>query len=139
MALTTSGSVYRSGFGPLMSGVSVAPFPYLTHSPYADDYKSWKKCTLTSNYWGFAPESVARVDTVRCLEALELLLRTQSSPSETAAILLEPILGEGGYIPSPPGYLRALRELCNKHNILLILDEIQTGFGRTGTMFASEW
>ena len=139
MALTTSGNIYRSGFSPLMSGVSVTPFPYLIHSPYADNYKSWTKCPLTSNYWGFAPKEVANADTSRCLESLELLLRTQSSPSETAAILLEPVLGEGGYVPCPPGFLKGLRAICDKHNILLITDEIQTGYGRTGTMFASEW
>jgi len=75
----------------------------------------------------------------RCLKQMELLLATQTSPSETAAILLEPVQGEGGYLPCPPLYLKGLREICDKYGILLICDEVQTGFGRTGTMFASEW
>ena len=143
MALTCSGSIYRSGFGPLMGGVSVMPFPYVSQGPYgqAGQNKSWP-AQETSNldaFWGAAPPDVADRETARCLEALELMLRTQSSPTETAAILIEPVQGEGGYLPTPPGYLRGLREICDKHNLLLICDEVQTGFGRTGTMFASEW
>ena len=142
MALTHSGTIYRSGFGPLMSGVSVSSFPYVTQSPYGQGklHEAWDTQTLDNySYWGKAPSNIAAKDTSRCLESLELLLRTQSSPSETAAILLEPVLGEGGYVPCPPGFLKGLRAICDKHNILLIADEVQTGFGRTGTMFASEW
>lgn len=88
----------------------------------------------------------------RCLDALELMLRTQTSPTETAAIILEPVLGEGGYVPCPPGYLLGVQNICkrfdfllllphlaHRNNILLIVDEVQTGFGRTGEMFASDW
>jgi len=144
MSLTTSGSIYRSGFSPLNSGSIFSPFPYLTQGPYGINgaHKAWLPTHDTVDghaYWGSAPEAVAAQETQRCLDALELILRTQSAPSETAAILLEPVQGEGGYVPSPPGFLAGLREICDKHYILLIADEVQTGFGRTGTMFASEW
>eukprot|EP00918_Siedleckia_nematoides_P096774 GHVU01212329.1.p1 GENE.GHVU01212329.1~~GHVU01212329.1.p1 ORF type:complete len:269 (-),score=13.73 GHVU01212329.1:620-1426(-) len=143
MPLTTSGVAYRNGFGPLMGGVVNTAFPYLTRGPYGmAETAKWPKQSLDPDnwqYWGAAPEAVMARDTARCLESLELLLRTQCSPAETAAILVEPVLGEGGYVPCPPGYLRGLREICDKHGILLICDEVQTGFGRTGTMFASEW
>lgn len=117
MALTTSGTIYRSGFGPLMGGVSVIPFPYLSHGSYGkENYKSWPKQDLINNYnyWGKCPEDIAAIDTARCLDAVELLFRTQTSPSETAAILLEPVLGEGGYVPCPPGYLKGLRDICDR-------------------------
>lgn len=152
MALTTSGTIYRSGFGPLPSGVFIAPFPYVTRGPYAEDSFSNRPlqsfalacdcvvgCKGKCNYYGMAPPAIAARDVQRCLEATELMLRTQTSPSETAAILIEPILGEGGYVPPPPGFLSGLRKLCDKYGLLLIIDEVQTGFGRTGTMFASEW
>ena len=72
------------------------------------------------------------------LKELDLLLHTQSAPQETAAMVLEPVLGEGGYIPAPAQFLQGLRRVCNEHDILLILDEVQTGFGRTGKFFAHE-
>jgi len=68
-----------------------------------------------------------------------LFFSQQINPKDVAAILIEPVLGEGGYVPAPPAYLTSLRELCDKHGILLIVDEIQTGFGRTGKYFASEY
>jgi len=73
-----------------------------------------------------------------CLKQLDLLLHSQTSPSETAAIIIEPVLGEGGYVPAPEGYMQAVREICDEHGILLILDEVQSGFGRTGKFFAYE-
>jgi len=73
------------------------------------------------------------------LYQLELLLLQQTAPSDTAAILIEPVLGEGGYVPAPPSFLRGLREIADKHDILLIFDEVQSGFGRTGKYFAHEW
>jgi len=66
------------------------------------------------------------------------LLASQIAPSDVAAILIETVLGEGGYVPPPAGFLKGLREICNKHGILLVLDEIQCGFGRTGKWFAFE-
>lgn len=111
------------------AGVVNAPFPYLTRGPYGGaDSPGWPVQDLTPEgyqYWGAAPPAVAARDTARCLEGLELLLRTQCSPAETAAVLVEPVLGEGGYVPCPPGYLKGLREicdrwLCSKCNVVLV-------------------
>jgi 4-aminobutyrate aminotransferase len=65
-------------------------------------------------------------------------LQQQSAPSDTAAIVIEPVLGEGGYVPAPPAFLHGLRRVCDEHNILLIVDEVQSGFGRTGKFFSIE-
>ena len=73
------------------------------------------------------------------LYQLELVLAQQSTPSDTAAIIIEPVLGEGGYVPAPPAFLQGLRTICDKHSILLITDEVQSGFGRTGRMFNIEY
>ena len=73
------------------------------------------------------------------LYQLELVLSQQSAAADTAAILIEPVLGEGGYVQAPDTFLRGLREIANKHNLLLIFDEVQCGFGRTGKYFASEY
>ena len=115
MALTTSKTVYRSGYQPLPSGVFVAPFPYAYRYGWSEEHTS---------AW--------------CLDELELMLITQSAPQETAAILIEPVLGEGGYVVPPASFLKGLRDLCDRHGMLLILDEIQSGFGRTGRWFAFE-
>ncbi|HEX7621643.1 MAG TPA: aminotransferase class III-fold pyridoxal phosphate-dependent enzyme [Anaerolineales bacterium] len=115
MALTTSKTIYRSGYQPLPSGVFVAPYPYA--------YKLGMTDGKTSEY---------------CLRALEELLLSQTSPSETAAILIEPELGEGGYVVPPAAFMMGLREICNRTGILLIFDEVQSGFGRTGKWFAQE-
>lgn len=72
------------------------------------------------------------------LYQLDLLLKQQTSPSDTAAILIEPVLGEGGYVPAPAAYLQGLRDICDQNNILLIVDEVQCGFGRTGKNFYIE-
>jgi len=73
------------------------------------------------------------------LHQLDLLFEQQTAPAETAAIIVEPVLGEGGYIPAPASFLSALRATCDKHGIVLIFDEIQSGFGRCGKYFACEW
>ena len=75
----------------------------------------------------------------RSLYQLDTLLVQQTSPSQTEAILLEPVIGEGGYVPAPASFLKGLREICDKHGILLIVDEVQSGFGRTGKYFAIEY
>jgi 4-aminobutyrate aminotransferase len=75
---------------------------------------------------------------MECLEYLSHIFSHLIDPEEVAAIIIEPVLGEGGYIPSPDGFLQRLRRLCNEYGIMLILDEVQTGFGRTGKWFASE-
>lgn len=115
MALTTSKTIYRVGYQPLPPGIFIAPYPY------------------TYRYGWSAEETVAF-----CLRELEFLLKTQTAPSETAAILVEPVLGEGGYVVSPPGFLAGVRRICDEHGFLLIADEIQSGFGRTGKWFAVE-
>ena len=112
MSLTTSKTIYRSGYQPLMPGVFVAPYPYVYRYGWEEEKTS---------QW--------------CLEELEYLLKSQTSPQETAAFLIEPVLGEGGYIVPPANFLRGLREIASKHGILIIADEIQSGFGRTGKWF----
>lgn len=120
MAVTKSKTLYADGSSPLMPGVVTAPFPYWHHFnsvPGADD-----------------------AELVRAsLYQLELLLLQQSAPSDTAAIIIEPVLGEGGYVPAPPAFLQGLREICDKNSLLLIIDEVQSGFGRTGRMFNIEY
>lgn len=115
MAMTTSKYVYRYDYQPLPGAIFVAPFPY-------------------AYYFGWSEEET----TAFCLRQLDLLLHSQSSPEETAAMIIEPILGEGGYVPAPAPFLRALREICTQHGILLIVDEVQSGFGRTGKFFCFE-
>ncbi|HEV3358723.1 MAG TPA: aminotransferase class III-fold pyridoxal phosphate-dependent enzyme [Pseudonocardiaceae bacterium] len=114
-SLTTSGTKIRTGFAPLMGGVQVAPFPY------AYRY-GWDERTATD----FA------------LRELDYLFATVSAPEDTAALLIEPVLGEGGYVPAPPGFLEGLRERADAHGILLIIDEVQTGYGRTGRFWGHE-
>jgi 4-aminobutyrate aminotransferase len=113
--LTTSKTIYRSGFAPLPAGIYVSPFPYAFNLGMTEEQAS-----------DFA------------LNQLEYLLASQTSPKETAAILIETILGEGGYIAPPKSFMKGLREICDKHGIMLILDEVQSGFGRTGKWFAFE-
>lgn len=115
MALTTSKTIYRVRYQPLPSGVFVAPYPYA--------YR-----------YGWSPEETEAF----CLREVEFLLKTQTAPEETAAILVEPVLGEGGYVVPPPGFLKGLRRICDQYGILLIVDEVQSGFGRTGRWFAVE-
>ncbi|MCB0971092.1 MAG: aminotransferase class III-fold pyridoxal phosphate-dependent enzyme [Acidimicrobiales bacterium] len=115
MAMTTSKSVYRAGHAPLPSGVFVAPFPYPSRT-------------------GEDPDAAVQ----RCLAAFDWLLATQTAPDETAAVVIEPVLGEGGYVPAPPAFLQGLAQRCTDHGILFVADEVQSGFARTGTMFAIE-
>jgi len=115
MSMTTSKTVYRAGYQPLMSGVFVAPYPYVYR------YK-WEPAYTVD--W--------------CLNELRYLLLSQTAPQETAAVLIEPVLGEGGYVVPPPGFLEGVRKICDEHGILLIADEVQSGFGRTGRWFAYE-
>jgi 4-aminobutyrate aminotransferase len=114
-AMTTSGTRFRAGFAPLMGGVVVAPFPY------AYRY-GWDEETATD----FA------------LRELDYVLATISAPAETAAFVVEPVLGEGGYVPANPRFMTRLRERADQHGILLVADVIQTGFGRTGVFWGYE-
>ncbi len=113
--MTTSGTRFSAGFSPLMSGVHVAPFP-------------------TAYRYGWSEEEA----TDFCLRELDYLFATISSPAETAAFIVEPMLGEGGYIPGNTRFFAGLRERADEHGILLVLDEIQTGFGRTGKYFGHQ-
>ncbi|KAG9103468.1 hypothetical protein FRC06_010576 [Ceratobasidium sp. 370] len=119
MGLTRSKTIYSEGVSPLMPGVYVTPYPY------------WHQLGLTPTA---SEDEVVR----QSLHQLNLLFAQQTHPAETAAILIEPVLGEGGYIAAPASYLRGLREICDKHGILLIFDEVQCGFARTGKYFACE-
>jgi 4-aminobutyrate aminotransferase len=88
---------------------------------------------------GVSPTTSEEEISQQALYQLELVLSQQSAPADTAAILIEPVLGEGGYVPAPPAFLRGLREIADKNKLLLIFDEVQCGFGRTGKYFASEY
>ena len=93
-------------------------------------------------YWhqlGVPPETPEATLVSLALHHLDLLFAQQTAPAETAAIIIEPVLGEGGYIPAPTPFLSALRATCDKHGIVLIFDEVQSGFGRCGKYFACEW
>jgi len=115
MALTTSKTGYRTGFGPLPAGIFVTPFPYAFRLGMSEEKAS-----------------------AYALEQLEYLLVSQTAPKDTAAILIESVLGEGGYVVPPASFMKGLREICDKHGIMLIFDEVQSGFGRTGKWFAFE-
>lgn len=120
MSVTKSKTVYSEGFFPLMPGVFSIPYPY------------WHQLNLPLS----TPSSEV---SAHCLNQLSLLLSQQTAPRDTAAVIIEPVLGEGGYVPAPPEFLRGLREICDKHGILLIADEVQCGYGRTGKHFAIEY
>src|SRR2546423_7892935 len=112
LALSLTGSVqpYKQDFGPYAAEVYQSPFPYT--------YRGWS--------------------TEAALADLNNLLESEIGPKRVAAIVIEPVLGEGGFVPAPLDFMRGLRELTERHGILLIVDEIQTGFGRTGRFFAVE-
>jgi 4-aminobutyrate aminotransferase len=118
LALTASKAIQRRGFGPMMPGVY--------HAPYADCYR----CPV-----GARPESCS----AECLRFIEeQILVHLVSPDEVAAIVVEPIQGEGGYVVPPDQFLQRLSALTKTHGMLLVADEVQSGMGRTGRMFASE-
>jgi 4-aminobutyrate aminotransferase len=115
-SVTSSALNYRTGYEPLLPGVYLSSFPAV----YRD--------------FGGDEDEAVRV----CLEDLRMLTATQIAPSSVAAILIEPVQGEGGYYPAPAAFLQGLRAFCDEHGILLIADEVQTGIGRTGRMWAFE-
>ncbi len=114
-SLTTSGTKFRSGFSPMMAGVHLAPFPDPTHFGWSVDEAT-----------DFA------------LRQLDYVFQTVSSPADTAALLVEPVLGEGGYVPGNTRFFAGLRERADRHGILLVVDEVQTGWGRTGKFWGGE-
>ena len=115
MAMTTSKYIYRHHYQPLPAGVFVSPYPYAF-------FYGWDEDTTVDF----------------CLRQLDFLLHSQTPPDETAAMIIEPVLGEGGYVPAPPRFMQELRRICTENDILLIADEVQSGFGRTGKFFAFE-
>jgi 4-aminobutyrate aminotransferase len=118
LSLTARKSTQRKGFGPMMPGVIHAPYPYCYRCPF-----------------GKEPENCG-VECARYIE--ETLFRTIAPPEEVAAIVVEPIQGEGGYIVPPVKFFDELRRICERSGILLVLDEVQSGMGRTGRMWAAE-
>ncbi|WP_150241855.1 aspartate aminotransferase family protein [Nocardiopsis quinghaiensis] len=114
-SLTTSGVKIRAGIGPLMPGVAVSPFPYAYRLGMSE------------------ADAVAYA-----LRELDYQLATVTSPQDTAAVFVEPVLGEGGYVPVPDAFLQGVRERADQHGFLLVADEVQTGFGRTGTFWGHE-
>jgi 4-aminobutyrate aminotransferase len=114
-SLTTAGTKFRSGFAPLMPGVFTAPFPYAFR-------------------YGWDEETTVEF----ALRELDYLLATTSAIADTAAFIIEPVLGDGGYLPTPLSFLQGLRERADRHGIILVLDEVQTGVGRTGTFWGHE-
>jgi 4-aminobutyrate aminotransferase len=115
MSLTSSKAKQHAHFGPLL--------PEIYHVPYANPYRMG------------GPEAAI----AHSIGAIEDLFTRQVAPDDVAAIFLEPIQGEGGYVVPPDGYLRAIRQLCDKHGILMVCDEVQSGVGRTGKWWASDW
>ncbi|MGZ3505804.1 MAG: 4-aminobutyrate--2-oxoglutarate transaminase [Vulcanimicrobiaceae bacterium] len=110
LSMTGKNAPYKQHFGPFCSEIYHAPFPY--------EYHGWT--------------------TERALAALHDLFNADVSPDRVAAIIIEPVLGEGGFVPAPAPFLHELRRICERHGIVLICDEVQTAFGRTGKMFAIE-
>src|SRR6202012_3655472 len=110
LSLTSKATPYKAGLGPFAPEVYRVPFPHA--------------------YRGVSGEAA--------LGALKRAFWTQVAAAQAAAIMLEPVQGEGGFLVAPPAYVAGVRELCDRHGIVLVADEVQTGFGRTGRMFAME-
>jgi 4-aminobutyrate aminotransferase len=117
LSLTASKSYYRERYEPFLPGIYHVPYPY----PYRNPSGPGEDATLTYVF-----------------DFIEEMLDTRVPPRNIAAFIVEPVLGEGGYVVPPVGFLPRLRALCDEHGILLIADEVQSGYGRTGKMFASE-
>ncbi|HKZ24832.1 MAG TPA: aminotransferase class III-fold pyridoxal phosphate-dependent enzyme, partial [Acidimicrobiia bacterium] len=115
ISYTTSNARYRDGYHPVLGSVFVAPFPH----PYR---------------WGMTQEAAVELS----LNELRMMFKHVVTPKNIACFLIEPVQGEGGYYPAPPEFLDALRELADEHGIMLIYDEVQSGFGRTAEWFAAD-
>ncbi len=110
MAMNGKVNPYQTDFGPMPGTVFRAPYPVPYHGVSEDE----------------------------ALRGLKMVMKTDANPKDTAAIVIEPVLGEGGFYAAPASFLKAIREICDEHGILMIVDEVQSGFGRTGKMFAIE-
>ena len=115
VSFTTSNAKYRDGYHPILGSVWVAPFPH----PYR---------------WGVTEEEATKLS----LDELRRMFKHEVLPKSIAAFLIEPVQGEGGYYPAPKPFLAALRDLADEHGIMLVFDEVQTGFGRTAEWFAAD-
>jgi 4-aminobutyrate aminotransferase len=115
-SVTTSNIIYRNGYEPLVPGVHIAPYP-VAYPDFGGDEEAASAASLA---------------------ALESIFTSVIAPSSVGSILIEPVQGEGGYTPAPASFLQGLRALCDEHGILLIADEVQSGYGRTGKMWAFE-
>ncbi len=118
LACTASNSLYRRRLSALLGGVYHSPYPYCFRCPLG--HRSPDDCGLA------------------CLNLLEYAFKTVLPPEDLAAILVEPIVGEGGYVVPPAGFLEGLRQICDRYGAMFLVDEIQTGFARSGKMFAIE-
>ena len=112
-SLSTSKVRHREGWQPLVAGIFVAPYPY-------------------AYFYGWDEEETS----AWCLQQIRHMLHTQTAPEETAAVIIEPILGDGGFVPAPTSFLRGLRQICDENGIVLLFDEIWSGWGRSGKLFA---
>lgn len=124
--MTKSKTVYSQGFLPAMPGIYVTPFPYWHQSLWL----SFGNLFLNPLVVGYAsPEEAPDEEALaqQCLHQLELLLVQQTAPSDTAGIILEPVLGEGGYVPASKTFLEGLRKICDREGMLLMIDEVQSG------------
>jgi 4-aminobutyrate aminotransferase len=117
LSVTSSSARYRERYHPLLPSVYHAPYPFCFRCPFG--------CRDTGC-------------SLACLDYLRTMLRHVITPGEVAAVIVEPVLGEGGYAPAPPSFLTGLRHHCSEHGILLIFDEVQSGMGRTGDWFAAQ-
>lgn len=117
LTLTASRAKYREGMGPFLPGVHHVRYPYCF---LYCDHAAGERCPIAEG------------------EDIELLFRTTTPPASVAAIVVEPIQGEGGFVVPPPSFMPALRRMCDRHGILLVADEVQSGMGRSGRMFAVE-
>jgi 4-aminobutyrate aminotransferase len=115
MTMSTSKIGLRKHYQPLVAGVFVSPYPY-------------------SYYYGLDEDEATKL----CIRELKRLFKSQTAPSETACCVFEPMLEEGGYVVPPKRFMQELRSICSENGILLIADEVQSGFGRTGKYFAVE-
>ncbi|MDX1588800.1 MAG: 4-aminobutyrate--2-oxoglutarate transaminase [Oleiphilaceae bacterium] len=110
MAMNGKVNPYQTDFGPMPGTIFRAPYPVPYHGVSEDE----------------------------AIRGLQMVLKTDANPKDTAAVFIEPILGEGGFYPAPASFLKRVREICDEHGMLMIVDEVQSGFGRTGKMFAIE-
>jgi len=117
LAMTSKYGLFKKGFGPFAPEIYRLPFPYAYRRPAGMSEEA------------FIDDAIAR---------LEYALIAQVDPQAVAAIVIEPVQGEGGFIPTPARFLRRIRELCTEHGIVMVADEVQCGFGRTGRLFAIE-